>query len=367
MAIEMTLDELHNDDDDQNTGAAAAAEPTDPVKPANNNDIDVDPAPVDPVDPEDDAPAIEQFLSQYGISGGIITFEGENGEESTNKHFNDLTNEEQFTVLNELASTGAPTMESKYGLDEDEVGLLNFVRKTGKPVDEALNDLAQERVQQILALRESFDTDYNNMSSEAVTSKWLAENNPDATEEELAEELTRSKESNFFEKNAENIRKGFLGRQENEAAQEEAASEAEREALIEDDRAVIAQTVADMEHVAGFVVDDSGKNEVLGKILEVNKHGDSLFMEEVFSDPEKLFKAAWLFYNTESYLDQLDKKHKKDLANEYQKGRSYATNGLSSAPISGIADKPATTGGVPDPVRVDTNRMTLEDLHREED
>ena len=329
MPIGMTMDDLHDDDDftldnntDDNQDNTDNNQNDDNVDAGNNDNSDDSSSDnsKDSSDTDDntEAPAIEQFLAQYGISGGIISFEGDEGGEPVNKHFNELTSEEQFTVLNELASSGVPSIESKYNLDKDEIGLLNFVRESGKPVEETLNDMAQERVQQILALRESFETDYKNMSAEAITSKWLKDNNPDATEEELAEELARSKDSKFFERNAENLRTNYIGQQVEETRREAATVVAEQEALIEGDRAVIAQAAADIEHVAGFVVDDSGKNEILGKILEVNKHGDSLFMEEVFSDPEKLFKAAWLFYNTESYLDQLDKKHKKDLSLELE-------------------------------------------------
>ena len=376
MPIGMTLDDLH-DDDDFNLDPV---DPTDenldgdgnPIDPTNdsNEDPNDDPADSKAVDePTDDAPGIEQFLAQYGISGGIISFAGEEGGEPVNKHFNELTSEEQFTVLTELANSGLPSMEAKYGLDREEIGLLNFVRESGKSVEEALNDLAQERVQQILTLRDSFDTDYKNMSADAITSKWLKDNNPEATEEELAEELARSKESRFFERNAETIRNNYIAHQADEIRKEENAHQAEQEELIENDRAVIAQAAAEIEHVAGFVIDDNSKNEILSKILEVNQHGDSLFMEEVFSDPEKLFRAAWLFYNTDTYLDQLDQKHKKDLANEYKKGRDHAINGFSSDPVSGVDanNTRTTTNGKPDPVRREPGGMTLDDLHNDDD
>jgi hypothetical protein len=364
-----TLDDLHDEDDDLNigdnlpNGDKTDDNPNPDLKPEDKDKTD------DKGNGDDDepaAPGIEQFLSQYGISGGIITFEGENGTEPESKHYNDLTPEEQFNVLSDLVKSGIPSIEAKYGLNEEEIGLVNFVRGSGKSVNDAINELAQERLQQMLALKESFNTDYKNMSDEAIVSRWLKDNNPDATEDELAEELARSKDSRFFEKNAASVRETYIKKQEQDARNEQANLNAEQEALIENDRAIIANAAVEISHIAGFAINDEDKNEILGKILEVNQHGDSLFMEEVFSDPAKLIKAAWLFYNADNYLDQLDQKHKRDLANEYQKGRKHATNGFSPEPISGVDDKRQTSpNGQPEPIRTEKH-MTLDDLHNDD-
>lgn len=289
------------------------------------------------------APGIEQFLAQYGISGGIITFEAdEEGSEAISKHFDELSPNEQFTVLSELATAGAPSMESKYGLDENEIGLLNYVRQYDGSVEEALNDMAQKRVDQIMTVQDASNVDFNSMSDDAVVTKWLKENNPEASEEDIVAELERSKESKFYESQAKTMRENFIREQVFKAEEDRAAYESEIEAEREEDRAAIATAAVEIQDVAGFVIDDAGKNEVLGKILEVNDYGDSLFMQEVFSDPEKLFKAAWLYYNADSHLDELTKKHDRDLANEYKKGRDYATNGMPSTPVSGIGSKRTT-------------------------
>jgi len=306
----------------------------------------------------DAAPGIEQFLAQYGISGGIITFETEEeGGEAVSKHFDELSPNEQYNVLSELATSGAPSMEAKYGLDENEIGLLNYVREFDGSVEEALNDMAQKRVDQIMAVQASSDVDFNSMSDDALVTKWLRENNPEASEEDIVAELDRSKESKFYESQAKTIRENYIREQAAQAENDRTTYEAEIEAEREEDRVAIATAAAEIQDVAGFVIDDDGKNEVLGKILEVNEYGDSLFMQEVFSNPEKLFKAAWLYYNADSHLDELTKKYDRDLANEYKKGRDYATNGMPSTPVNGVGAKP-NNGRNPNVERVEkTNNL----------
>jgi hypothetical protein len=303
---------------------------------------------------------IEQFLAQYNIVGGIVTIEKEDGTPE-DKHFNDLTPTEQANILLELAKSGSPSIETKYGLDEDEIGLLNMVRKSGKPVAEALNDIAQERVNQILALKDSNGIYYVKMSDDALTSKWIKDNNPDANEAEIAEELARQKASKFYEKTVKGIREQYLNSQKLEAEKNQADRARAFNEELEEDRRTIANAVLPLKSVAGFLINDDDKNAVLADLMEVNEEGDSKFMEEVFSDPVKLFKAAWLYKNAETFFDNMEKHYKKLVAQEYQKGKKDATDGFSAEPVSGTGSK-VTGDGKPVPVRTEVAK-SLEELH----
>jgi hypothetical protein len=307
-------------------------------------------------------PGIEQFLSQYNITGGMIELEKEDGTKET-KHFNELSPEEQFNVLHDLANSGAPSIESKYGLDEDEIGLINMVRKSGKPIEEVLEDLAQERVSQILALKESTGVDYTKMSDDALISKWIKDNNPEANDAEIAEELARQKASKFYEKNVKSIREQFLTAQKLEADKASADRKKALDDELEEDRRTIATAVAGIDNVAGFKIDNNEKNLVLADLLEVNEEGDSKFMERVFSDPKELFRVAWLAKNAELYFDNMEKHYKKLNAEQYQKGKKDAIDGFSADPVNGTGGTGSGTN--PKVVRVE-NAKSLDELHSED-
>jgi hypothetical protein len=191
--------------------------------------------------------------------------------------------------------------------------------------------------------------------------RWLQNNDPEASEEDLAEELTRQKESKFYGKNVERLRDQFVADQQGQAdAQRQAEYQAHLEE-IEGDRTVIASAMQNTNQIAGFDINDEEKNTVLHDLLEVNQEGDSLFMEEVFSNPDNLIKAAWLYKNAEKYMDELETYYKKLNAQSYQAGKSDAMNGLSKSPISGMsnAGKPSNTS---EPVRAEQYK-TLDELH----
>lgn len=318
------------------------------------------------------APGIEQFLSQYGITGGLISFESEeaNGEPVL-KHYNDLSSEEQFNVLSSLAAKGSPDIAAKYDLDPNEIGLLNYVRtyakeNTGATANDAIESLAQQRVQQLLAIQESSNVDYSKMSDDAVMMKWLTENST-LSEADRADELTRMKESRLYESQVKSARAGFINEQVASASAENEAYNLELEAEREEDRKVIAAAVAGTNEVVGFPVDNAVKNEVLGKLLEVNQHGDSVFMGEVFSNPSALFKAAWLYYNAESVIGEMVKNHKRDLANEFHRGKTFATTGFPTSPQSGTGNPPPVNNGGGNSGGTPAKTNTAENLWENED
>jgi len=345
MSTELNVNDLHNDDDEPIITPIIEDENSDDDTPPNNDVTDKDTAdstdstdddnlvPENRVveDEDNDTPGIEQFLAGHGIIGGMITF-----DEGETKHFNDLTESEKFNVLNDLAKSTAPRLEEEYGLDENEIGLINFVREQNKPIEEVLEGLARTRAEQLIALSQSGSEDYSSMSDDAVTLKRLQANDPEATQEDLAEELERLKGGKFFEKNAAQYRSQFVQEQAALDAQYNAQRAAEFEQELEQDRSIIANAAQSIDNIAGWNISNDEKNEILHDLLEVNDHGDSLFMEEVFSDPNKLVKAAWLYKNAEARMDQIEAHYKKELTKEYTRGRQEALNGLSKDPIRGV-------------------------------
>jgi len=342
-----SVDTTNGEGNEAETSTTETTETPEGTEDLDRNNLDTE---------DNDTPGIEQFLSKYGVVGGMITFE--DGEA---KHFNELSESEKFNVLQDLSSTTSPDLEAQYGLDEEEVGLINWLREQNKPLQDSIEDLAQARVEQILALNQSSSTDFQSMPDDAIMMRWLKENDPDSTEEDLAEELTRQKESKLYAKNVNRLRDQFTTQQQEQEKQIQAQQQQETFNMLEEQRSVIVNAVQEINEVAGFQVSDEDKNNILADLLETNEHGDSLFMEEVFSDPKTLFKAAWMYKNGETYLDNLEQYYKKAIAKAYADGKSQAVNGMPSRPIGGSVDSAQQSKGNESPRK--ENFVDLDDLH----
>jgi hypothetical protein len=277
------------------------------------------------------APGIEQFLAQYNIIGGMIKQPGVDGGEPTLTHYNDLDPDVQFKVLTALTSAGSTQNND---LSEDESKVLAWARDTGKPITEAIEELAQTRANEILTLQSSSDEAYETMSKDAITTKWLRESNPEATEADIMEELENIKGGKFYDKNVEALRSQFIEKRSNAEAKAIAEANAETERKLEEDRGIIAQAAMDIDYIAKWPIKDETKNEILADLLEVNEYGDSKFVQEVFSDPKKLFEAAWLVKKGPEMFDQMERYYKREMANKFQEGKNSALNGLSPNPIN---------------------------------
>jgi hypothetical protein len=303
---------------------------------------------------------VEEFLGQFGIDGGMIEF-----EDGERKHFYDLDESEKANVLTSLAESGADNITQKYDLDEGELQLLSAARIAKMPIADYVNQLANDRVDQMLAIKESVGTDYTTMSDDGIYTSFLQDSNPNATEQEIADELDIQKQGKFYKDTLERIREQYVSAQFGEAAANERAGMEDIHNRLEQERFQIVDAVKNIDKVSDWRVTDEDKNEVLEKILEVNEYNDPIFLQEAFSSPENIFKAAYLFYNAEEKFDQMQNHFKKEMQEKYKQGRSDAMNGLPSEPISGSRSNnrtnPKTNRDMPEG-REETT-LDLNDLH----
>lgn len=328
-----TTEEKEEEGDDNSLKSGNDPE-TDDTKKEESEDDDLDIPDIKSGETKEITDGIESFLEDFNILGGIVNIEDEEGNK-VDKHFNDLSEMEKFNVLQSLSSKKAADIESKYDLQDSEIDILNAARNSKIDIKEYIEQLAQERVSQLSALGESTDMDYQQMSDDAVFVKFLKESEPNATEEDIAEELSNAKNGKLFKNTVDRLRENFVEGQEAEKAARVEADNRKRMEDLEAERSVIVNAVVGIDKVADWKVDDAEKNATLEKILEVNEYGDPVFMEEIFSDPEALFKAAWLFYNAEDKMSTLETYYKKEVGSAYRKGFDSAAKGMSPDPISG--------------------------------
>ena len=281
---------------------------------------------------------IEQYLAQFNIEGGMIDF-----EDGSRIHFNELDAAKQLNVLSKLHSSITQDIESKFGLDEDEIGLINYMRQQEGTIDEIINRLAQQRAQTYITSQEVLNTNVKDMDADAIYTAFLLKSNPTATVEQLEEDLTVAKKMSNFDNIVSNLKAGMLRDQEIKISQQ---SQANSQALydeIETQRKQVVDTVSKLDSIDGLSINDGIKNDVLDLILNVDDDGDSLFMTEVFSDPNKLFKAAFWYKNGADIISSREEYWKKEKSAAYKRGQTDAQTGKKSFSSTDVNDKNKTT------------------------
>ncbi len=266
-----------------------------------------------------DLSGIEQYLSQFDIDAGIIQF-----EDGTSQHFDELDPAKQAEILSQLHDQQSSSVEDKFGLDQSEIGLINYMRENNTTPQQMIEQLANERVETILAAKSAGDQNYEEMTEDAVYMNFLKRSNPEAETEQLENDLAKAKEQTNYKGIVGSLRTQFKTEQANSIENNKQIETQNRQKELGGQRKAVLDKVVDMKDVDGIQLNDGIKNGILDHVLEVNDHGDSLFMEEVFSNPDTLFKAAFWFYNGSELMKQRDDYWKKEKSSAYKRGRQDA-------------------------------------------
>lgn len=315
-------------------------EPTGKI-PVEDKDNDNDNEPVKKVDGDSDAPGngktieevddegkdtntvnlsgIEQYLSQFDIEGGIIQF-----EDGDSTHFDELEPDKQAEILSQLHLKQTSSIEDKYGLDQNEIGIINHLRQNNISIDAMVNNLAEERVQTILATQNKDSVDFDKMPDDSVYMNFLKNSNPESTADQLEQDLETAKKQTNYANVVSSIRGQFKSQQDSDRLKIDQDNAIKQSRDIDTQRQQVIESVINMSEIDGIALNDGTKNGVLDQVLEVNEYGDSLFMAEVFGDPKSLFRAAFWYNNGADILKSRDEYWKKEKSAAYKRGRESA-------------------------------------------
>jgi hypothetical protein len=287
---------------------------------------------------------VEQFLTNYGVQGGIIVY-----EDGSSARFSELDSVEQSEILSSLVAEATPTLEAKYDLDEDEVNLLNTLRESEMSAEEFINNMVNYRVQVLSAQMELDSTDYDAISDDGIFVKNLRDTDPNISDEAIAEELVKAQSLPSYEAITETMRKQFI----NEQAINNSIRTADEQNMfiqeLEAQRHEIVQTVEDIREIGGAVISQDMKEYLLHDIMELNDNNDPIIMEKLFSDPEALFKANWFLNYGEAYMKEVENHWKREVSKARKDGYIQATSGMPGQPttIPGVGKQQAQQTSAP--------------------
>lgn len=272
---------------------------------------------------------VEQFLTAYGVQGGIITY-----EDGSSARFSDLDSSEQAEILSSLVSDSLPSVEEKFNLDDDEVNLLNTLRDSDMSSEEFINSLVDYRMQALAAQRELSSTNYETASDDAIFVKSLKDTYPDITDEELADELSRAKDLSSFGTTTDALRQLFTSQQAEDNYQRNLENDKVFSQELEAQRHSIVETVEDINDIGGASISAAMKEYLLHDIMELNENRDPILMEKVFGSPEAMFKANWFLNYGEAYMTETNNYWKNEVSKARKEGYLQATNGMPGNPVN---------------------------------
>lgn len=285
-------------------------------------DIDI------PAETKIELTGIERFLSDYGVQGGIIEY-----EDGSSAKFTDLAAEEQETVLSSLVKNASLSVEEKFNLDEDEIGLINSFRESGlEDIGEFLNNIVDSRVSSYLKQENAKNIDFDGIENDDLFILHLKDRHPDISNEQIAEELNKAKDLFTYKDTVGSIRDSYKLKQTATNEKKTSLEQAEFNNEVEMQREEVVSVVEDINDIAGAKLTDEVKEYLLHDLIELNDNNDPILMEKIFSDPGTMLKANWFLNYGEDYIGSLNDYWKRQVSAAYKNGYEKSVNGMPDNP-----------------------------------
>jgi len=287
-------------------------------------------------EPEDDA--LTSYLKSRGIEDVTkIQFENDEGE-IEEKNWNDLSKEEQLTMLQELSSSDYTDYERQ---------VINYLRTNNTDLQGVIDYFSQKAVDDYLKAnpdkvhqREYKIDDY---SDDELYIADLKLKFPDFTDDELESKLESAKTNEeLFNREVAALRNYY--KQEEEREEEAAKQSAEQEYQHLQQSLLDAASkftevkfdLDDAEDQGGFEIEDSDRQRALAYLLAQDKDGNSQFDKDL-SDPNALFEIAYLrtsardlITGTSQYYKGLLAETRKELAKTKKALEKYEKKGANT-------------------------------------
>lgn len=271
---------------------------------------------------EDDDSFLIDFLKTRGISDPTrIKFEDDNGQ-ITERHWNDLTKEEQINILNTPLDNPAeqqntPEDESSQ-LSDEEIQLLNNIRASHLTPSQYMEQLRNMPVEPTYKVDDLSDDELYLLDLESRVGE--------LSDDEAAQALNVAKQNeSFYQKQVEGIRKEYKEREDYQNQQEQAELEQQQQEAFAQYQNQVVNAIDQFNSIGNLDInlEDADKEELAEFMLSQDESGSN-YLYQALQDPQTLVKAAWFILNGDEALNSVEDYFKGQIKlvseNQYKKG-----------------------------------------------
>lgn len=297
-------------------------------------------------EPNDDDDIIVALLKDKGINPASIKFQNESGE-IEEKAFDELTKDEQLQILNYDDS------QDNYGLDDDEVSLINELRQSNLSAEEYKQFIARQAVQEYLANNDPETQIYevDSIPDDELYVIDLKAKIPELTDEDAASELELAKQNEaLYQKKIQSIRNEYKQREDLVVQQQEEEQRLEAEKAAQEFENSIIAAIEENDTIdlgeSSLTLSEDDMNEIASFILDSDAAGVR-HIAKALNDPKTLVGMVWYALKGQEAFSQISEYYKQKITEaakyNYNKGYEDAKNGNKPNAAKTVVRKPKTT------------------------
>ena len=246
------------------------------------------------------------------------------------RSWDELSKEEQLNIIVGDAEENE--------ISDDEVALINAIRKSGGSVEDYLKSYAEEN-----APEPATEPQYkiNELSDDEVYALDLLEKvgSDNITDEELQQAIDTAKQNeDLYKKTVEGLRQEYIRLQQDREAQQQNEIAAKKQAQFERFATSINSQIQGMNYFMGqeLELSQDEKEELSEFMLDLDEDGVSAF-GRAMQDPEIFTQAAFWLLNQDKISEELT----KQMQETYKRGYEQAKKDLGKTnPTSKFVFKP---------------------------
>lgn len=272
---------------------------------------------------------ISDFLKTRGISDmSKIMFEDDNNQ-IIERNWKDLSKVEKINILN--TPLEQPSQDNN-DLSEEEINLLNTIRKNNMTPNQFIESIKGETVVQEPVYK------IDDLSDDEIFLLDLESRVGELSDEEGAQVLANAKQNeDFYKKQVEGIRKEYKEREDFKVQQDQAKIEQEQLEAFQQYQDQVINSINNFKAIGNLDLnlEDDDKEELAEFMLSQDETGQN-YLYQALQDPETLTKIAWFILNGEeafnSVSDYFTNQIKQVSEAQYKKGFEDGKKGVSTRP-----------------------------------
>lgn len=272
---------------------------------------------------------LTEFLKFSGIKDPEhIKFEDEDGiikEQS----WNDLSFEEKMNIL--TTSYQQPERD----LDDDEIELVNELRKKNMTPEQYINTIRQQAAQDYAdSLEVNPQYSIDDLSDDEIFMLDLQDKIEDITDEEITSALAKAKEDPLYEKKIAGMRKALKSQEEEYISQLQAEQELQQQEQFNQFKDSVVNSIQQFNKVGDLDInlDQEDMEDIAAFILDRDDTGMS-YMGRALNNPQTLVEMAWWTLKGRDALNSISEYFANEIKNvrqmSYQKGLEDGKKGSS--------------------------------------
>lgn len=272
----------------------------------------------------DEPDVISQLLIDKGINPEGVKFVNDNNQ-IEEKHWNDLTAEEQYNILSQQETPPAPNVADQ--LSNEELQLLNYMRANNLTPSEFYELSVQNGIQNYIGSQGQPSYQVDEFSDDELYLADLQLRAPDATEEELLQSLESAKANpDMYQKQIQGLRKEYADLEEQNQQEEAALRNEQAQEQYRQFSETIFDSINSLSGIGGIDIEleDSDKQDIATLILGHDQAGVN-YLQKALSDPNTLTSVAWFLLKGRDTIDGIINYFTKEISkvreNSFRRGQ----------------------------------------------